>query len=329
MPENNCCVKNCSNASHDCRGNHKNNGLQFFRFPKWRTRSGEQVSDITRRRRMSWVAAIRRKDLTFDHIPQSMRVCSLHFHSGKPSYEMLENHPDWTPSLRLGHSEVKPTDGARYQRQHDPAPGACATAGRASGAAATIPGTGAVAAIPGTGAAATIPNTGAAAAIPGTGPAASIPRTGAAAAILGTGPAASIPGTGAAATIPGTGAAATIPGTGAAAAIPGTGPGIRDVINSLLEENRKLKEELDEYRMNENFLSGDDNTVKYYTGLPSFVMFQTLLCSLMPYPFQLVLLILMRLRLDLPVQHLSCLFRVHRTTVSDDFHHTLGVISRG
>uniref|UniRef100_A0AAV2L2X1 Uncharacterized protein n=1 Tax=Knipowitschia caucasica TaxID=637954 RepID=A0AAV2L2X1_KNICA len=30
-----------------------------------------------------------------------MRVCSLHFHSGKPSYEMLENHPDWTPSLRL------------------------------------------------------------------------------------------------------------------------------------------------------------------------------------------------------------------------------------
>ncbi|KAK0146665.1 hypothetical protein N1851_014004 [Merluccius polli] len=117
MPGNNCCVENCSNASHDRRGNHKNSGLQFFRFPKWRKHLGEQVSDITNRRRISWVAAIRRKDLTFDHIPQSMRVCSLHFHSGKPSYEMLENHPEWTPSLRLGHSEVKTTDGARYQRQ--------------------------------------------------------------------------------------------------------------------------------------------------------------------------------------------------------------------
>ena len=109
-----------------------------------------------------------------------------------------------------------------------------------------------------------------------------------------------------------------------------------DVINSLLEENRKLKEELDEYRMNENFLSRDDNTVKYYTGLASYVMFQTLLCSLTPYlpqgrmkklsPFQLVLLTLMRLRLDLPVKHISHLFRVHRTTVSDAFHHTLGVM---
>uniref|UniRef100_A0AAV2JS96 C2 domain-containing protein n=1 Tax=Knipowitschia caucasica TaxID=637954 RepID=A0AAV2JS96_KNICA len=29
----------------------------------------------------------------------NVAVCSLHFHSGKPAYEMLENHPDWTPSL--------------------------------------------------------------------------------------------------------------------------------------------------------------------------------------------------------------------------------------
>ncbi|XP_077093987.1 uncharacterized protein LOC143746108 [Siphateles boraxobius] len=110
----------------------------------------------------------------------------------------------------------------------------------------------------------------------------------------------------------------------------------RDVINNLLEENRELKRELDDYRMNENFLSGDDNTVKYYTGLLNFALFQTLLLTLTPYlpqgrmkklsPFQLVLLTLMRLRLDLPIQHLSHLFRVHRTTVADAFHHTLGVM---
>lgn len=110
----------------------------------------------------------------------------------------------------------------------------------------------------------------------------------------------------------------------------------REVINSLLEENRQLKKELEERRMNENFLSGDDNRVKYYTGLPSYVMFQTLLLSLTPYlsqgklkklsPFQLVLLTLMRLRLDLPIQHLSYLFQVHRTTASDAFHHTVSVM---
>ncbi|KAK7139131.1 hypothetical protein R3I93_016302 [Phoxinus phoxinus] len=36
-----------------------------------------------------------------------MFVCSRHFHTGKP--EMLECHPDWVPSLHLGHTEVKTT----------------------------------------------------------------------------------------------------------------------------------------------------------------------------------------------------------------------------
>ncbi|XDV34388.1 hypothetical protein PO909_004549 [Leuciscus waleckii] len=116
MPGKHCCVKNCSSVSHDCRGNRRNNVLQFFRFPTWKKHEGEHVSDVTRRRRISWVAAIRRKDITFDRISESMRVCSLHFHSGKPSYEMFENHPDWKPSLRLGHSDVKQTDEARFLR---------------------------------------------------------------------------------------------------------------------------------------------------------------------------------------------------------------------
>ncbi|XP_028456351.1 uncharacterized protein LOC114570290 [Perca flavescens] len=116
MPGKHCCVINCSSSSHDCRGNRKKPVLQFFRVPTWKQHEGEHVSNVTSRRRISWVAAIRRKDITFDHIPQSMRVCSLHFHSGKPSYEMLENHPDWKPSLRLGHSDVKKTDEARFQR---------------------------------------------------------------------------------------------------------------------------------------------------------------------------------------------------------------------
>lgn len=30
--------------------------------------------------------------------------------TGQPAYEMLETHPDWAPSLLLGHSEVNEND---------------------------------------------------------------------------------------------------------------------------------------------------------------------------------------------------------------------------
>ncbi|XP_065136251.1 uncharacterized protein [Paramisgurnus dabryanus] len=302
MPGSHCCVKNCSSTSHDAYGKHRNNGTQFFRLPKWRQHQGEQISDLTRRRRIAWLAAIRRKDLTFDFTPQSMRVCSLHFHSGKPSFEMLENHPDWTPSLRLGHNDVKETDEARYQRQvkrrtqkrppeqdHQQPPPPAQDYQQPSP-----------------------PDQDHQQPSPPDQDHQQPPS----------------------------------PAQGHQQQQPPSPPtqemecGLctsrRDVINSLLEENRELKRELDEYRMNENFLGGDDNTVKYYTGLPNFALFQTLLITLTPYlpqcrmkklsSFQLVLLTLMRLRLDLPIQHLSHLFRVHRTTVADAFHHTLGVM---
>ncbi|CAK6966063.1 uncharacterized protein LOC114459264 [Scomber scombrus] len=238
-----------------------------------------------------------------------MRVCSLHFHSGKPSYEMLENHPDWTPSLRLGHSDVKTTDAARYQRQvkhrstqrqeqvpplaehQEEQPPSPAQDQRPSSPAQDLE----------------------------CGLCTS--RQDVINSLLEENRKLKEE------------AQDQRPPSLAQDVECGLCTSRRDVVNSLLEENRKLKEELDEYRMNENFLSGDDNTVKYYTGLPNYVMFQTLLCSLTPYlpqgrmkklsTFQLVLLTLMRLRLDLPVQHLSRLFRVHRTTVSDAFQHTL------
>lgn len=84
MPGAYCCVKDCK--SRRLLGGQKNNGVRFFCFPKWKRLHGEQIAELTRRRRMAWVAAVRRKDITFDHIPQSHRVCSLHFHSGKLSY---------------------------------------------------------------------------------------------------------------------------------------------------------------------------------------------------------------------------------------------------
>uniref|UniRef100_A0A673I2W7 DDE Tnp4 domain-containing protein n=1 Tax=Sinocyclocheilus rhinocerous TaxID=307959 RepID=A0A673I2W7_9TELE len=112
-------------------------------------------------------------------------------------------------------------------------------------------------------------------------------------------------------------------------------PPRQDMINSC---NRQLNEELDKHRMNEQFLRGDDAEVKYYMGRLSFVVLHVLLCSIMPFlsqgkrkltPFQMILLTLMRLRSDLPVQHLSHVFQVHRTTVRAAFQETVGVVSTG
>lgn len=37
--------------------------------------------------------------------------------TGQPSYEMYDTHPDWAPSLLLGHNEVKVTDENRFARR--------------------------------------------------------------------------------------------------------------------------------------------------------------------------------------------------------------------
>lgn len=78
-----CCVIKCNSRSHDRHGLKLTNGLSFFRFPAWKNRSSSHVSEVTKRRRMAWIAAVRRPKLTFDHTPPHMMVCSKHFHKGK------------------------------------------------------------------------------------------------------------------------------------------------------------------------------------------------------------------------------------------------------
>lgn len=36
---------------------------------------------------------------------------------GQPAYEMMESDPDWAPSLRMGHTDIKPTDSTRSARR--------------------------------------------------------------------------------------------------------------------------------------------------------------------------------------------------------------------
>lgn len=116
MTGNSCCVRNCNQFSHDEDGKSLNNGLTFFSFPAWRTNEGSEISALTMKRRAAWVAAVGRSNITFSHIPKSTRVCSRHFHSGKPAYERLQSDPDWAPSLYLGHDE----GGGRYTERFPP-----------------------------------------------------------------------------------------------------------------------------------------------------------------------------------------------------------------
>ncbi|XP_063049447.1 uncharacterized protein LOC134443784 [Engraulis encrasicolus] len=109
----------------------------------------------------------------------------------------------------------------------------------------------------------------------------------------------------------------------------------REEINRLLDENRALKLELGQRRMDEHSLKDDDVRVKYYTGLADAEVFMALLATLLPFitrssrvlsPFQMLMLTLMRLRLNLPLQHLAYIFSVDRTTISRIFNHMIGVM---
>ncbi|XP_051948910.1 uncharacterized protein LOC127619916 [Xyrauchen texanus] len=111
-----CCVINCNSRSHDRSGIKLKNVKSFYRFPAWKNNSTSHVSEVTKRRRMAWIAAVRRPKITFDNTPPHMMVCSKHFHKGKPAYEMLECDPDWAPSLYLGHTEGKATNTDRFKR---------------------------------------------------------------------------------------------------------------------------------------------------------------------------------------------------------------------
>ncbi|XP_053176090.1 uncharacterized protein LOC128359792 [Scomber japonicus] len=218
---------------------------------------------------MAWTAAVRRKDVTFTNIPEHMRVCSLHFQSGQPAYEMLETHHDWTPSLLLGHNEVKVPDKdrfARHLKRHKNQ--AEKTVERAGDQVDRIE-------------------------------------------------------------------ESSLEEEGMCEEECVQCKPRCDEINRLLEENRNLKRKLAEKEFTEEFLKRDDSRVKYYTELPNYETFNVLLSHVTPFlpqgtrkltPFQMILVTLMCLRLDLPLQHIGHLFDVHRGTVSAAFHKTLNVL---
>lgn len=77
-----CCVVGCDARSQGRRSK-KYTGLSFHCFPAWKQNQGDYMSELTKTRRMAWISAVNRVDLTFDNVSRSFKVCSRHFHSGK------------------------------------------------------------------------------------------------------------------------------------------------------------------------------------------------------------------------------------------------------
>ncbi|XP_033217367.1 uncharacterized protein LOC117173010 isoform X2 [Belonocnema kinseyi] len=114
-----CCIETCKMQS--MRGD----GVSFSRIPavvgqcnkKYKTtysaqnyrksdnlsRKGTDFIKLSEKRQRAWIRAIKRGKLTDTQI-KNLRVCSNHFHSGRPAELYDIKNPDWVPSKNLGNA---------------------------------------------------------------------------------------------------------------------------------------------------------------------------------------------------------------------------------
>lgn len=93
-----CVVVNCGNRGMRDKDKH------FYRLPAIITREGPKTEKLSEERRRAWLAAINRAEMKAESYPY-VRVCSDHFHNGKPAALYDSTNPDWVPSLKLGYGE--------------------------------------------------------------------------------------------------------------------------------------------------------------------------------------------------------------------------------
>ncbi|XP_044766227.1 zinc finger protein 616-like isoform X2 [Coccinella septempunctata] len=89
-----CCVMNCSSrASRDL--------VNFFRLPAIRRfKHKELLNELAAIRRAKWFDILNLNDRTDAQLKHA-RICSRHFHQGKPADLKDTSHPDWVPSCNL------------------------------------------------------------------------------------------------------------------------------------------------------------------------------------------------------------------------------------
>uniref|UniRef100_A0A3B4EY00 DDE Tnp4 domain-containing protein n=1 Tax=Pundamilia nyererei TaxID=303518 RepID=A0A3B4EY00_9CICH len=89
----------------------------------------------------------------------------------------------------------------------------------------------------------------------------------------------------------------------------------------LQEENQKLKQELPKKKLDKDFLKDNNSKVKFYTGLPYFMLLLTLIRLRLNLPKKKK-----KKRLNLPLEHVANLFDISWTTTSTVFNITVNVL---
>jgi len=79
-------------------------GISLYSIPTVTDRYGQAELELRKKRRDGFLAAISREDLDMTSL-HKYKVCEKHFYSGKPAYLYNTTDPDWLPTLHLGHKE--------------------------------------------------------------------------------------------------------------------------------------------------------------------------------------------------------------------------------
>ena len=108
-----------------------------------------------------------------------------------------------------------------------------------------------------------------------------------------------------------------------------------DLENATIKAN-ELKQQLHAVHLTEESFSGNDEKTKFYTGLPTFTVLKHVFNLVSPYiksgpttsllKFQQFILVLMRLRLDSPLQDLAYRFGISLATASRIFERWIDVM---
>lgn len=107
-------------------------------------------------------------------------------------------------------------------------------------------------------------------------------------------------------------------------------------LEALKKENTELRESIEKMSLTEASFKNDPEKVRFYTGLPNYFVFETVMLLLVPHmkgdknaklsKFQQLLLTLMRLRLDLRNQDLAYRFGVKVATVTRTVHRIINIM---
>ena len=105
-----CLIVGCS------RKTGRDKGIRLYRVPAVVTNQGPEVEELSTERRRLWISAISRDDLT-EKILSSDRVCDQHFHSRTAAPLWDRYNIDWVPTLNLGHGKSATQRGQNAARE--------------------------------------------------------------------------------------------------------------------------------------------------------------------------------------------------------------------